>query len=69
MDAQRFQKCSQSVKKGVVVPLLCISMTNNVISYKKNNKKHSKNKFADFTMKYGLPSSEITKNSTKNRSL
>ena len=39
----RFQKCSQSGKNGSIHPILSISMANNVISCKKNQKKHSKN--------------------------
>ena len=39
----RFQKCSQSGKNGSKHPMLSISMAYNVISCKKNPKKHSKN--------------------------
>ena len=39
----RFQKCSQSGKNGSKHPMLSISMADNVISYKKNQKKRSKN--------------------------
>ena len=39
----RFQKCSQSGKNGSKHPMLSISMAYNVISCKKDQKKHSKN--------------------------
>ena len=39
----RFQKCSRSGKNGSKHPMLSISMAYNVISCKKNRKKHSKN--------------------------
>ena len=39
----RFQKCSQSGKNGSKHPILSISMAYNVISCKKNRKKHSNN--------------------------
>ena len=39
----RFRKCSQSGKNGSKHPMLSISMAYNVISCKKNRKKHSKN--------------------------
>ena len=38
----RFQKCSQSGKNGSKHPMLSIPMAYNVISCKKNRKKHSK---------------------------
>ena len=39
----RLQKCSQSGKNGSKHPMLSISMAYNVISCKKNQKKHSNN--------------------------
>ena len=39
----RFQKCSQSGKNASKHPMLTISIAHNVISCKKNRKKHSKN--------------------------
>ena len=44
----RFQKCSQSGKNGSKHPMLSISMAYNVISCKKNRKKHSKNQIRWF---------------------
>ena len=46
----RFQKCSQSGKKGSKHPMLSISMAFNVISCKKVERNTQKLKIADFTM-------------------
>ena len=58
----RFQKCSQSGKNGSKHPMLSISMACNVISCKKNRKKHSKNQNRRF---YNVNSAPELRNDQK----
>ena len=58
----QFQKCSQSGKNGSKHPMLSISMACNVISCKKNRKKHSKNQNRRF---YNVNSAPELRNDQK----
>ena len=63
----RFQKCSQSGKKGSKHKMLLISMACNVSSCKKNPKKHSKNQIRWFYYVNSAPELRNDRKSPKKR--
>ena len=63
----RFQKCSQRGKNGSKHPMLSISMAFNVISCKKNRKKHSKTQNRWFYNVNSAPKPRNDQKSSKKR--